>query len=205
MQTGAKSPSTPGRPRDPRIEKAILDAAVELIAQGGLEAASVAAVAERSGVARATIYLRWPSRAALIAAAVRHALRREPMATTGDLESDIRQGVQTAFGAFSEPDLIAILPAVVRASISREAGVRGVTFDLLFPGRASLADEYKRLAAEQGFRADVEPTIVFDLIAGAMLSRALGTAEPPTPMFARQVTEAVLAGLRAPVSDGPAA
>jgi AcrR family transcriptional regulator len=192
----AASSKPPGRPRDPRVDQAVLDATVELLADAGLDATSVAAVAQRSGVARATIYLRWPSRAALITAAVRHSLRRDALRTTGDIAQDTRRGVELAWSNMFEPDFIRILPAVVRATTSSD-DVPGVTFDTLFPARVRLAEQYRQLAAEQGFRTDVEPTIVFDLIVGAMLSIILATAKAPSAEFARQLTDVVLAGLRA--------
>jgi AcrR family transcriptional regulator len=48
---------------DPRIRatrRAVLGAALELVAERGFAAATIEAVSERSGVARSTIYRRWP-------------------------------------------------------------------------------------------------------------------------------------------------
>ncbi|MGH8922513.1 MAG: helix-turn-helix domain-containing protein, partial [Actinomycetes bacterium] len=70
-------PNTPetaaptGRPRDPALEQAILDATVDLIARRGLSGTSVAEVARRAGTGKAAVYRRWPSKTALVVAAVR--------------------------------------------------------------------------------------------------------------------------------------
>ncbi|WP_051393451.1 TetR/AcrR family transcriptional regulator [Glycomyces arizonensis] len=60
-----------GRPRSEAVSRSILEATLDLLAEHGTIAdVSVEAVAERSGVSKATIYRRWPSKEALVAAAV---------------------------------------------------------------------------------------------------------------------------------------
>jgi AcrR family transcriptional regulator len=55
----------PGRPRCDATRKAVLAAAYDLLAEGGLSRFTVEGVAARSGVARSTIYRWWPSKGAL--------------------------------------------------------------------------------------------------------------------------------------------
>jgi AcrR family transcriptional regulator len=56
---------TPGRPRSDTTRKAVLLAAYDLLAEGGLSRFTIEAVAARSGVARTTIYRWWPTKGAL--------------------------------------------------------------------------------------------------------------------------------------------
>lgn len=64
-------PPAKGRPRSEAVSRSIVEATLDLIAEHGAVAdVSVEAVAERSGVSKATIYRRWPSKEALVAAAV---------------------------------------------------------------------------------------------------------------------------------------
>ena len=63
-------PAARGRPRSEAASRSILDAALDLIAEQGLGGFSVDEVAARSGASKATIYRRWPSKEALVAAAV---------------------------------------------------------------------------------------------------------------------------------------
>lgn len=71
---GVTTEATPrrprGRPRDPRLDDAILEATRELVAELGCAGASMSAIADRAGCGKPTIYLRWPNRAAVIQAAV---------------------------------------------------------------------------------------------------------------------------------------
>ena len=60
-----------GRPRDDSRDAVILGAALELVAELGYDRVSMDAVAARAHASKATIYRRWSSKGALVAAAVR--------------------------------------------------------------------------------------------------------------------------------------
>lgn len=59
-------PRGPGRPRSPRTRQAVLDAAVQLAADGGPAALSMSAIASRAGVSRVTLYRWWASPGAIV-------------------------------------------------------------------------------------------------------------------------------------------
>ena len=50
---------TSGRPRDPRIDAAILEAAADLLVRIGYSNLTMAAVAERAGTTKTALYRRW--------------------------------------------------------------------------------------------------------------------------------------------------
>src|SRR3569832_490929 len=61
----------PGRPRSARADEAIIEAVLDLFAEGHTaDALSIEAIAARAGVGKATIYRRWPNKDALIVDAV---------------------------------------------------------------------------------------------------------------------------------------
>jgi AcrR family transcriptional regulator len=64
------STRAPGRPRDARADAAILDAALQLLAEVGPTGLSVEEVATRAGVSKATIYRRWPTKDDLVVASL---------------------------------------------------------------------------------------------------------------------------------------
>jgi AcrR family transcriptional regulator len=177
------------------VDDAILRATVELLAESGLRRTTIAAVAARAGVARATVYLRWPSRDQLITAAARHALGRPPFILSRDLASDLRLGGQEARQELGQPGFLAIFPEIVRALLAEEPQV---SYDELAPNRQILAREYRELAEAAGFRVDIAPTIAFDLLVGSQINHILATGQPPTPAVAEQMTEVIIAGLRTP-------
>jgi AcrR family transcriptional regulator len=72
MTTVDTSARSPGRPRSARVDEAIIEAALALLAEGAtMETLSIEAVAARAGVGKATIYRRWPGKEALLVDAVR--------------------------------------------------------------------------------------------------------------------------------------
>lgn len=59
-----------GRPRDPEADARILAATREVVAEVGVRAASMSAIADRAGCGKPTIYLRWPNLRELVFAAL---------------------------------------------------------------------------------------------------------------------------------------
>src|SRR5688572_7359127 len=53
--------AAPGRPRDPQTTASILRATLDLAEELGFDGLSVEGVAARAGVAKTTIYRRWPN------------------------------------------------------------------------------------------------------------------------------------------------
>lgn len=192
----APSAKARGRPRSAAAEEAILRATIELLSEKGIDATTIHAVARRSGVARATIYLRWRGREELIAAALRHAIGREPVALTGDLEADIRQGAKQAQAVLSEPLLIAVLPILVRGWLTGTPLGGVVSYDALFPTVSRFGDAYRRHAAEQGFRSDVDGEAIVGMLIGGCLNVLFATGAPPSEALTQQVLNVLLAGTR---------
>ena len=166
---------------------------MHLIGEVGVAGVTVAEVARRAGVARATVYLRWPSRAALVGAAAKAAAGGRPFELTGDLERDIRRGaafLETVVGA---PYFNAILPELIRAVL---ADPQEIAFDALAPNREGLATEYRMLASAQGFDASIEPQLPFDLLFGSALAHVFATGAAPSPAHSGEIADVVIAGLK---------
>ena len=80
-----------GRPRSEKAQRAILDAAAELLVAQGLAAVSMGSVAARAGVSKATIYRRWRTKELLALDAVFHSwtAAHYPARVTGQLHADL--------------------------------------------------------------------------------------------------------------------
>jgi len=65
-----------GRPRSPKVDAAVLRAALKLFIAHGVAGASIEKIARHAKVARTSIYRRWPSREALLAQAIEVARAR---------------------------------------------------------------------------------------------------------------------------------
>jgi AcrR family transcriptional regulator len=88
--TGEPAVARRGRPRDARVDQAVLAAAVDLLAEAGFARLTMDQVAARSGVSKASMYLRWPNKTALVAEAIRHRSGVVPeVPDTGSLRDDM--------------------------------------------------------------------------------------------------------------------
>jgi AcrR family transcriptional regulator len=78
------------RRRGERLERAILDAAWDLLTQVGYAKLTMEAVAAKAGTSRPVIHRRWPTRAQLAFAAMEHATPPETETSdTGGLRTDL--------------------------------------------------------------------------------------------------------------------
>src|SRR5688500_5827692 len=187
---------TPGRPRSQDVDTAILKAAVDLLAAHGPEGVTMNAVAKRSGVARASIYLRFQGRDAFLNATVRAAVGREPFPLTGDLPTDLRLVADQAHAILTNPDFRKALPEIVRGLLRQPDGPTATSFEVVAPNRVPISDEYRRLAAEAGLRADIDPDLPGRLILGSLLGFLLEEGMPPSAEMAAETAEIVIDGLR---------
>ena len=94
-----------GRPRSQRADRAILEAAFDLLSEQGYTRMSMDAVAARAGVTKPTVYLRYKGKADLATAALAAHDPGEPPAETGDLRADLiahlrhlRRGIERSVG-----------------------------------------------------------------------------------------------------------
>jgi AcrR family transcriptional regulator len=70
-------PPQAGRPRTPGVDEAVLKATLRRLAEDGYSGMSMAKIAADAGTTRPTMYLRWPTKQALVVAAMRFAFRQE--------------------------------------------------------------------------------------------------------------------------------
>jgi AcrR family transcriptional regulator len=186
----------PGRPRDAAIDELVLRAALDLLAERGMDATTIQAVSDRTGIARATIYLRWPGRYALILAALRWAVGRPPFELSGNIPTDFQRAVERVRAVFSQPMFVAAMPALMGAFLGAEGSAPDLTFDTLFPNRLRLIDEYQRLADEQGFRTDIDAVVLVDALLGSLFMHLITTRRNPSREFGQEVVAVLLAGVR---------
>jgi AcrR family transcriptional regulator len=194
-----------GRPRDAEADTRILRACVELLTEVGAEGVTMSAVIERSGVARATVYRRWPNREALLIDALRELKGRGPVAFTGNLATDIERSAEQARQILGEERFRSILPLLARDLVERPGRGRrqdgSATFHRVAPNYARLAEAYGRRASEAGLRDDVDGELVADILIGAHLARLLATGKPPSKAMTDQLVDVMFVGLRASGTD----
>ena len=115
MTTTDADARRPGRPRSAEADEAILEAAVDLFAEGGFDGLTVEGVAARANVGKATIYRRYPCKVDLVIAASRSfALDGDDLPPdTGDTRGDLRALVDWLIAMLTTTPIGRALPMMV--------------------------------------------------------------------------------------------
>jgi AcrR family transcriptional regulator len=130
-----------GRPRDPGVDESILSSTLSLLGEVGYAQLTMEQVAARARVGKASLYLRWPSKVALVADAIQRLSPDlvPPVPDTGSLPGDMREFLRHLVRPRSAA-AEAALPAVAGEAASnpemREAFRRGVAPTLVESVRA---------------------------------------------------------------------
>lgn len=101
---------------DPRIEqtrRAVFAATLELIAERGLQQVTVERIAERSGVARSTIYRRWPSLARLYYEAFNGIVHRSTTPARGDTANELLEYLEDYADRLNDAAYCSVLVALL--------------------------------------------------------------------------------------------
>ena len=110
--------SAPGRPRDSRIDAAIIAATRELILETGYSAVSLSAIAARAGTTTAAIYRRWSGKAQLVHEAVLSAESIPTPDHSGGMRDEIRALVETIRVIFDRPEVRLALPGLIADTVA---------------------------------------------------------------------------------------
>lgn len=101
---------------DPRVERSrakLLAAATDLLVEAGPGALTVDHVAERSGVAKSTLYRHWPSRTALMIDVLRANMPCTPqLDPSKGFEPCLREYMRSLAESLSDPEWARIMPAL---------------------------------------------------------------------------------------------
>ncbi|OBG74896.1 MULTISPECIES: TetR/AcrR family transcriptional regulator [unclassified Mycobacterium] len=186
-----------GRPRDPRIDAAVLRATVELLAETGYQGLLVSAIAQRAGTSKPAIYRRWPSKAHLVHEAVFPIDAATSVPDTGSLPDDLREMVCRTVTFLATPAARAALPDLVgemAADPTLHAALLDRFADIITGG---LAARLRRAAADGVIRADVTATELAETIAGVALVAVLTRGDVLDDSWVERTTTLLLKGISA--------
>lgn len=176
------SPSQPDPTRrNEHSRKAILAAAITLVAEHGYEQASIEAIARAAGVGKQTIYRWWPSKGAVILEALNDSLAGVVgFSDTGDLVEDLRAQMMGVTERLST-DVGLLYRGLIAAAQSDPALSRAHLEQVIEPatvaGKARLA-----LAMDRGeLHADTDVQTLIDMLYGAIYYRLLLHTRPLDP------------------------
>jgi AcrR family transcriptional regulator len=165
-----------GRPRDPRIDSAVLRSTVELLGETGYAELSVDAIAKRAGTSKPAIYRRWPSKAHLVHEAVFPLSEATELPDTGSLDGDVREMVRRTVKVLTTPAARAALPGLVgemAADLTLHAALLERFSGILATG---MTERLNKAMARNEVRPDVTAAEVTEALGGitflALLTRS---------------------------------
>jgi AcrR family transcriptional regulator len=173
-----KTSGAAGRPRDPRIDAAILRATADLLVEIGYANVTMAAVAERAETTKTALYRRWSSKAELVHEAAFPAAPTAIETPPGDIGADIRAMIAAARDVFTSPLVRAAMPGLIAdMAVDAELSARVLSrFTGLFVAvRERLAEAVSRGEVH----ADIDPDRLVEVIGGASMLRVLLRPDEP--------------------------
>ncbi len=188
---------TGGRARSAEAHEAVLTAATELLEECGYQAITIAGIAERSGVAKSTIYRWWNSKPELVMEAYTTTVsRRMPEPDTGSIARDLTIFVEHLYqGAGFAPRLRALRGLLAEAQL--DPGFED-PFRAWVQSRRDIVRQLLTRARDRGeVRGDADLDLAVDQIFGVFWYRLLVGHLPLDAQAAADHVRQLLDGLKA--------
>lgn len=171
----------PGRPRDPGVDCRVMDATLGMLAERGYAALRIDEIVKSSGVAKTTIYRRWPSLPLLVLDTMQAALgdRRPP--STGDPLADLEATLTIVHESLVANPVGWNLPAIGMDLLRQPDLVDEYRRRFVLPLRAHAIELVRQGTARGVFRPVADAAQIVDAVSGAFAFRTLvGEPRPPS-------------------------
>src|SRR3954454_20821876 len=183
---------TPGRPLDPEIDRAILTAAGEIFVRDGFQNMTLPGVAAAAGVAKTTVYRRYPNIVELVLATIRHLNTGAPVPDTGSARHDPTTVLDFARRRFDVSVTGTLMAEEREHPELLEAARRQMIVPAIERFRTVL-----RAGMERGeLRADLDPDAIAHALLGSFFVRYLESGRPG-PAWAAGIVAALWPALAA--------
>lgn len=183
-----------GRPRDQRIDAAVLNATLGVLKRSGYGGLTLEEVARSAGTTKPAIYRRWPGRQQLVLSALGRRLGETKAPDTGCTLCDLDDCLKLFVAAFRRmpPDVLGPLYADCAGDRELREAFMTALFD---PPRAAVRETLDRAAARGDLRDDVDLDMVLDVIGSLVHYRALFGHAPTSNIEIERAVEALLQGI----------
>lgn len=188
--------SSPGRPRSTEVNQAILQAALDLLAEIGYHRLSIEAIAARAGVGKTTIYRRYDSKEELLADALGQHRPELHIPDTNSLWDDLeevhKQAARTDLSPLGRQTLAMIISL---ASTSPQfADIYWKKY--ILPRRKAASVILERGKARGELCQDVDIDLIFDFMTGLLFKAVIFEPETePLENYMRRALKFLLKGV----------
>ncbi|KNY05238.1 hypothetical protein AKH00_12745 [Microbacterium sp. GCS4] len=176
------------------VTERLRSAALEIVAESGIDGLQYEVLASRAQVGRATVYRRWPNRDDLFRDVLTHfAETTVQIENTGDIVRDLTTFLQSFAEASMTPAGRAVLQILLRRTDEND-GLHHVGVELLDRRTGELQRRLDR-ATEAGQLPPAEAPFVNMMLIGPVQWFVLRRDRPFLPEDAQAIVELVVAGL----------
>lgn len=183
--------------RKERSRQAIFTATRALVAEEAYEKVTVEAIAARAGVGKQTIYRRWPSKSAVVFAALL-ALSEDAeggsvtLPDTGDLEADLKLVMRATAEEFADPSFDRPIRAL-NTEIANDAALAAEYREKLARPLEEAKKARLRSAQEAGqLDAGADLDLVLEVLYAPLFQRWLHRSGPLTAAYADSLVDVTL-------------
>ena len=162
------------RPRSAEAHRKVLEAAVELFAARGIDATSMDAIAEASGVSKATIYKHWPDKDSLcleVLAYIHGLDEKPPVFDSGDFRADLIAQLRHEPGADRKAMKDRIWPHLIAYSARNQTFGNAWRAKVIEPARVEFTAMMKRGEKRGILKPGLDPEVGIALLLGPMIYR----------------------------------
>jgi AcrR family transcriptional regulator len=159
------------RPLDPKVDAAIVDACVRLLAEKGFAEMTMEEVAAVAGVGKPAIYRRYADKAELVVAAIESQGAPLEIPDRADTKAALAAEVERAL----PPDgagYLRLITGLIAAESRHPELIEAFRASILGPRRAVVVALLERGVERGDLRPGLDPVAAVDFIAGAYLARA---------------------------------
>lgn len=183
----------PGRPRSKEAHQAILNATLQLLIEVGYDRLTIAGVAKRAGVGKATIYRRWPSRAPLVIDAF-ELLPPLISPDTGNMFDDLVHLLKSYVHTLNSTPLALVL-AVLAGERAHNPELSKQLEPLFYLRKKPMDDILARAVSRNELPRDIDLVAAADMILGPIVTRYFFSGNKLTSNDIIPFVEAALFGI----------
>lgn len=190
----------PGRPRNAVADTAILDAALDELAERGFGGMSIESIAQRAGVAKTTVYRRWATREDLIVDALSW-LKGPIVHPPGrDVREDLVTILRGVSASWSNERHVAVMRWLAAHGNTDPELYHTQRDRLIAPYSAVLRQVLERAVAHGLIDDDADLEAVQRLLVSPAIAAGMTLRSPLSGPQIEFVVDTVLAGLRPPAA-----
>ena len=191
----AARPRRPGRPRSEQADRAIIDAALCVFAEHGVEGLCIEKVAAKAGVGKATIYRRWPGKEDLLLDALAALKTPLPEPHGESARDDLVALMEAMASDYADPRRAREFALLLGEGAKFPRLMAKYTETVMEPRREVIRSVLRRGVSSGELRPDIDVEVALFMLTGAVLARGKHQPEGISAGYARRVVDELLAGL----------